>query len=98
MKEKYRFYLLLNAEMVNIRVKSGLLNGSDAVLYLAPMIIQNLELLKDRQYTIDHLNAIRNDLNIIINKDRYSKAAISFDEFKIIDRNSSLDNLLEHDI
>lgn len=96
MIEDYRMYLLIKAEMVNVRVGMNMCSGmprglcDNANVFLVPIIIKTLE---DDNYDLSILNTAYNDLNIVISGDSYMKNAISYEEFVASKRDSKLSEL-----
>lgn len=100
MKEDYRMYLLIKAEMVNVRVDMNIRNGLPRGLadvpnsFLVPMVIATLESMgEDEDHDISILRTACKDLNDVIAGDSYMKEAISYEDFVAHKRDKKLNNL-----
>ena len=97
MKEEYRRYLLVKAEMTKIRIgmNAGMsinrnpLSGSSL---LVPLIILSLESIVE-QDNMSVLNDAYNDLNLVISEDSYMTPALSYEEFLTNQRDKNLTKL-----
>jgi hypothetical protein len=99
MKEEYRRYLLVKAEMAKIRLGMNVgmsmsinrnpLSGSSL---LVPLIILSLESI-DGQDNMSVLNDAHRDLNLVISEDSYMTPALSYDEFLANQRDKNLTKL-----